>query len=436
MEINRQIPEWALPYLEPHRYKGLKGGRGSGKSHFFAELAVAQMVADPYTDFLCLREVQQSLRFSAKKLIETKIEAMGVGHLFKPVEKEIRRIGVAGTSTGIMVFQGMRDYTADSIKSMEGFNRAWFEEAARMSARSLEMLLPTIRTPGSEVWFSWNPGQDTDPIEKFMVANTPPDSILAHINFEDNPFCPAEVFKEAERSRIYDPDRYPHVWLGQYDTKSDDQILGGRWVVEDFEPQFEWDGPYYGSDFGFSSDPQTLITVYVDSVENKLYVWREDWEVGVEVDDLETFFDRQLQPVKRHPNPVIRCDNARPELISHLRRHGYPGAVGAEKWNGSVEDGISKLRSFSQIVIHIDCKRTAQECIDYKYKRDRLTDEVLPVIIDRHNHCIDSIRYAIEPLTKLRARSFWDNLKNVDFRETAFQAPRVDLFTRGREDAG
>lgn len=433
MEISPQVPEWALDFLVPHRYKGVKGGRGSGKSHFFATLAVVQMLADPHTDFLCLREVQQSLKFSAKKLIESKIEAMGVGHHFKIVDNEIRRIGPSGMTTGVMLFQGMKDHTAESIKSMEGFNRAWFEEASRMSKLSLELLLPTIREPDSEIWFSWNPGQATDPIEKFFVESTPPDSVLAHVNFDDNPFCPREVFDEATRSQLHDADRYPHVWLGQYDTKSDDQVLGGRYIVEDFEPQSEWDGPYYGSDFGFSSDPQTLITLYVDSVANRIYIYREDWETGVEVDDLEAFFDRQLMPVKRHPSPIIRCDNARPELISHLCRHGYPGAIGAEKWNGSVEDGISKLRSFDKIVIHMDCKRTAQECVDYKYKRDRLTDDVLPVIIDRHNHCIDAIRYAIEPLTKLRARSFWDNLKNVDFRESDFQATRIDLFTRGRE---
>jgi phage terminase large subunit len=402
--LDIRTPRWGIPYLKPMRYKGLKGGRASAKSHFFAELAVESMLMDPYIDFVCLREILQSLKFSAKKLIELKIHTFGASKYFRILEHEIRRIGTDGTNTGIIIFQGMQDHTAESLKSLEGFNRAWFEEASRMSNRSLELLRPTIREEDSEIWFSWNPDQPTDPIEKFLVENTPENAIVHHLTYETNSFLPEVMREEARLWRQNDPESFAHVWLGEYNTKSDDQILGGKWRVEDFEVDPQWAGPYYGADWGFSSDPNAVIQCYVDDETNILYIRREFWELHVEIDNTEAFFD-QMPKMSR---AVIRADNARPEMISHMKRHNDPRIVAAEKWPGSVEDGISKLRSFASIVVHIDCPKTEAECRLYKYKRDRLTDDILPDIIDKHNHCIDAIRYAIEPLTKKRPVSFWD----------------------------
>lgn len=397
-------PEWALPFLEPKRYKGIKGGRASGKSHFFGELVVETMVMRPKTNIVCLRETQKSLKFSAKKLIEGKIISFGVGGMFRVLESEIRRLDAEGEPVGRVIFQGMQDHTADSIKSLEGFNVAWFEEASRMSQRSLDLLRPTIREEDSEIWFSWNPDQPTDPIEKFLVADPLENAIVAHINFEQNPFCPEIIKAEARLWHKHDPDSYGHVWLGDYNTKSDDQILGGKWSVEPFEIQSDWDGPYYGADWGFSTDPNVVIEVFVDSKANRIYVRREIWGLGVEIEDTPSFFKRMTGAEKY----VIRADNARPEIISYMQRHGYRKMIAAEKWPGSIEDGISKLRSYIDIIVHPDCSKTAEECRLYKYKRDRLTDEILPDIVDKWNHCIDAIRYAIEPLTKMKPLSFWD----------------------------
>lgn len=397
-------PEWAIPFFEPRRYKGLKGGRTSGKSHFFAEMVLEAMIMRPKTDIVCLREIQKSLKFSAKKLIERKIQAFGVGQLFRVLETEIRRVGPDGKALGQIIFQGMQDHTAESIKSLEGFDIAWFEEASRVSQRSLELLRPTLREEGSELWFSWNPDQPTDPIEKFLVENPPDDSLVVHINFEQNPFCPEVAKREAAMWHKHNPESYGHVWLGDYNTKSDDQVLGGKWDVEPFEVKPEWDGPYYGADWGFSTDPNTVIEVYVDIEANRLYVRREIWGLGVEIEDTPRFFKRMAGAERC----VIRADNARPEIISYMQRHGYRKMKSAEKWPGSIEDGISKLRSYVGIVVHPDCPRTAEECRLYKYKRDRLTDEILPDIVDKWNHCIDALRYAIEPLTKRKQASFWD----------------------------
>lgn len=205
-----------MPLLRPARYKGASGGRASGKSHFFAEQAVLAMVADPSLRFVCIREVQRSLKFSAKSLVESKIRTLGVEQHFEILEREIRRVG----GTGVMIFEGMQDHTADSIKSLEGFGRAWVEEAQSISARSLELLLPTIRAPESEIWFSWNPDQPTDPIDSFFAAGVE-GAVRVHVTYRDNPFCPEVMFTEAERLQRADPEAYDHVWNGGY-------FLGGK----------------------------------------------------------------------------------------------------------------------------------------------------------------------------------------------------------------
>lgn len=211
LAILRESPEWADPLQEPARYKGASGGRASGKSHELAAMAVEAMVLDPNLRFVCIREVQRSLKFSAKSLIEKKIEELGVGSLFDVLQTEIRhRYG-----RGVMIFEGMQDHTADSIKSLEGFGRAWVEEAQSISQRSLDLLLPTIRADDSELWFSWNPYQPTDPIDAFF-ASAPPSSVRVHTTYRDNPFCPRVMKDEAARLLALDPDAYAHVWEGGY----------------------------------------------------------------------------------------------------------------------------------------------------------------------------------------------------------------------------
>ena len=211
LDLALDTPVWAEPLLAPVRYKGASGGRASGKSHFFAEMAVESMLCDPSLRFVCIREVQRSLKFSAKALVESKIRRMGLEAYFDITAVEIRRRG----GTGVMIFEGMQDHTADSIKSLEGFGRAWVEEAQSISERSMRLLLPTIRAPGSEIWFSWNPDQVTDPVDAFFAAQ-PVGAVRVHATYRENPFCPDVMRIEAERLELADPALYEHVWLGGY----------------------------------------------------------------------------------------------------------------------------------------------------------------------------------------------------------------------------
>ena len=395
LDLDIPTPAWAVPLLEPARYKGAKGGRGSGKSHFFAELAVEEMVADPDLRFVCIREVQRSLKFSAKSLIEAKIKALGVSHLFEILTTEIRRRG----GDGVMIFEGMQDHTADSLKSLDGFRRAWVEEAQSLSQRSIDLLLPTIRADGSELWFSWNPDQPDDPVDKLLVANRPDNAVVVHVNYTDNPWCPATLREEAERLQRVDPDAYAHIWLGEYDVKSEARVLADKLVVEEFEPGEEWDGPYHGADFGFAQDPTTAVRFWL--ADRRLYVERESYAVGLELDATARRWERDVPGIAEY---VIRADSARPESISHLKRHGVPRIEGVEKWKGSVEGGVAWLRNFDAIVVHPRCRHTADELRLYSYKVDRRTGDVLPQIVDAHNHIIDAIRYGAAPLIRRNQR--------------------------------
>ncbi len=199
------------PLLEPARYKGAHGGRGSGKSHFFGEMLVRECLEQKATLAVCLREVQQTLKDSSKRLIERKIQALGVGSEFKIWKDRIETPG-----DGVIVFQGMKDHTAESIKSLEGFRIADVEEAQTLSARSLSMLRPTIREAGSQIWFRWNPRRKSDAVDEFMRVKKPEGSVIVEANWRDNPWFNAEL--EAERQldlKLY-PDRYDHIWEGGY----------------------------------------------------------------------------------------------------------------------------------------------------------------------------------------------------------------------------
>jgi len=221
-----QIPTARVfqPLLEPSRYKGAFGGRGSGKSHFFGEKLIDDSLCEPGLLSVCIREVQKSLRDSAKRLLESKLQALRLGEAdgFKVFKDVIQTPG-----DGIIIFQGMQDHTAESIKSLEGFKRAWVEEAQTLSAKSLRLLRPTIRsdpTPtssGSELWFSWNPRRKTDPVDMMLRQGTlPTDSIVVKSNWSDNPWFPAVLEQERQDCLIATPDEYEHVWDGGYATNT------------------------------------------------------------------------------------------------------------------------------------------------------------------------------------------------------------------------
>jgi phage terminase large subunit len=408
MIVQTKVPRWAVPLLEPRRYKGAKGGRSGGKSHFFVEQTVARMAADPKRKVVGIREVQRSIRYSVKELVESKIEELGVAHLFD-VQRDVI---LHKRGPGLMHFTGMQDHTADSVKGLESFDEALIDEANQISKRSLRLLTPTMRKQGSVLCFGWNPENEDDPVDQFFRENAGhPDFICAEVNITDNPFVSdtgwAEYVRDRERARknLNDWAIFEHVWHGAYNLMSDRIVFAGKYAVEEFEPQSGWDGPYYGCDFGFAQDPTTFVEKWRHG--NTLYYRRAAGRVGLELDETAKFATDSLPGIEKH---VIRADSARPESISYLARHGLPRITGVDKWKGSVEDGIAFMRSHDRIVIHPEAEPARKEHGLYRYKINKAGD-ILPEIEDADNHYIDAGRYAVAPLIQARGKAVVKELR-------------------------
>ncbi len=205
-----------MPLLQPARYKAIWGGRGSGKSHNRAEALIEDSLYFRSMRTVCIREVQKTLKESSKRLIEDKLQAFNLGEKdgFKVYNEVISTPG-----DGIITFQGMQDHNADSIKSLEGFDRAWVEEAQTLSARSLALLRPTIRAEKSEIWFTWNPRRKSDPVDAlFRAENLPTHSLVVRANWSDNPMFPRVLEQERLDCLQNTPEQYDHIWEGGYVT--------------------------------------------------------------------------------------------------------------------------------------------------------------------------------------------------------------------------
>lgn len=279
------------PLLEPARYKGAHGGRGSGKSHFFAECVVEDSVRIPGLRTVCIREVQKSLKQSAKKLIEDKIQSLGVGDQFEVLNDHIKTPG-----GGVVIFEGMQDHTAESIKSLEGFDRAWVEEAQTLSANSLKMLRPTIRKEGSELWFSWNPRRKVDPVDVMFRQGTPPTgSILVQANWDGNPWFPQVLEQERLDCLNNDPDQYDHIWEGGYVSVADGAYYAKRLA----------EAKAQGRIGKVSPDPLMTIRLFADiggtgARADHFVFWGAQF-IGHEIRVID-YYEVQGQPIDAHLN--------------------------------------------------------------------------------------------------------------------------------------
>lgn len=389
------------PLRRPSRYKGLYGGRGGAKSWTFADLLLKRCVDRPGTRAVCVREIQKSLKQSCKRLLEDRIAHFGLGSKFRILSSQIDTPG-----GGLILFQGMQDHTAESIKSLEGFDVAWAEEAQAISTRSLTLLRPTIRKDDSELWFSWNPRYEDDPVDVLLRVERPPSAIVIKTSYEDNPNFPKVLRDEMEWDRKRDLDKFLHVWGGEYEKKSLARVFD-NWKIEEFDTPTNV-ALMYGGDWGFSVDPSVLVRCW-ERDEHTLMIDFEAYRVKCEIDDTPALFDmvgcddcQSERPCdgkgRGHGSArkaTIIADSARPETISYLRRHGYPNIRAAKKGANSVDEGIIFLKKYD-IVVHPRCKHVIYELTHYSYKVDQRTGLVLAELEDKKNHTIDSLRYAAE----------------------------------------
>lgn len=376
------------PPLGSVRYRVYYGGRGGAKSWSIARAALTHGVNRPLR-VLCVREYQTSIRDSVHRLLSDQIVAMGLEKVYT-VEKS--RIYSEATKTEFLFFGLKRD--PHTIKSLEGVDLCWVEEAHAISSSSLELLIPTIRKEGSEIWFSFNPDQESDPVYSRFVKDPPKSAIVRKVGWSDNPWISKALLDEREDMLRRDPEAEAHVWGGEPWTRSDAQVLAGRYVVEEFTPDDSFGSPLYGADWGFARDPTVLLRFYVK--DSRGYIEYDERGIGWNADETA----RRFRRVPGSEDHTIRADCARPETIAEIKRRGFR-IVGARKWAGSVEDGVEFLRGF-EWVIHPRCEGFIQEARLWRYKTDQRTGDVLPKLIDANNHGPDALRYGLEPMIRKR----------------------------------
>lgn len=398
----------------PVRYRTAWGGRGSAKSHSFAQALVLKGAQSPLR-IGCFREVQLTLKESVKQLLEDKIAAAGLQGFYRSLENEIR-----GANGSQFIFRGLRAIDSDGIKSMEGLDIAWVEEASSVSLKSLSILRPTIRKAGSEIWFTYNPDQPTDPVDVMFrgEAGPPPGSIVRKVNYDLNPwFTASPMAGDMEYDRKRDADAYAHIWLGEYRRNSEARVFR-NWRIEAFETPADA-VLRFGADWGFAVDPTVLIRMFIGRWENGkpvadvkgrcLFIDQEAYKVGCEIDETPALFagnGADWQNPHGHPGVpgsrawLITADSSRPETVSYMKRKGFK-IVPALKGAGSIEDGIEFLKTFD-IFVHPRCKHTITELTLYAWKVDELTGQILPVLADKNNHLIDAARYACEGVRRAK----------------------------------
>lgn len=374
LKLELEVAPPFLPLVNKKcRYKVFYGGRGSGKSWTFARVLLT-FAAMRKIRVLCARELQVSIADSVHKLLCDQIAALGLETLFT-----ITKTGITGNNGSEFIFKGLH-HNVTEIKSMEGIDYVWVEEAQSVSRESWDLLIPTIRNEGSEIWVSFNPFRPDDETYRRFVLEPPAGALVVKVGWEDNPWFPSTLYEEMERCRDADPDAYAHIWGGEPRVISDAQIFRGRYDIMAFETP-ENVRFFHGVDWGFANDPTALIRMYV--TDGILYVDQEAYGTGIELDELPELF-RTIPTTRNWP---IKADSARPETISYMARKGFH-ITGAKKWAGSVQDGIALLKSFTRIVVHPRCVHTADEMRLYSYKVDRINGDILPIPEDAWNHCI------------------------------------------------
>ena len=392
MEIKFEIPEKAYFLLtEKSRYKVLYGGRGSAKSHSMARALLLCALNDKIR-ILCAREYQSSIKDSVHKLLKELIDNLNLNKYFYVTDKSIK-----ANNGSEFIFKGIRKNVQD-IKSLEGVDICWVEEAELTSLESWDTLTPTIRKQGSEIWVSFNPRDIDDITYKKFILQKPDNAIVQKMTYSDNPwFSQTESVAEMEYDKKFNFELYEHKWLGNPKLANDAQIFKNKYEVAEFTTpdikELYQSRFFYGADWGFAEDPTVLIRCFIQ--DRVLYIDHEGYGVGIEILELPQLFE--LVPGSKEG--VIYGDSARPDIISFLRSKDY-NINPAAKGEGSVKAGIDYIKDFEKVVIHPRCKKTIDEFKLYSFKIDRNSGEILPMVVDKYNHCIDSLRYSLSEYIK------------------------------------
>lgn len=405
-------------------YKILHGGRGGGKSWDVAIMLISRANAGTER-ILCCREYMNSIADSSHKLLVDMIYMMNLQNRFTITQNAIR----CHATGSEFIFKGLNKAIME-IKSTEGITLCWVEEAEPVSADHWKILIPTVfRRATSEIWITFNPNSvrgatyqqfvarpklaandngeslvDYETNDRFVVRNAVtgrPEMIVAKVGWEDNHQFPEGLERERAKCERQAPEDYDWVWGGEPRKITDAVIFKRRVKFEAFEEPVGI-RPLYGLDWGFADDPLACIRFYekhdalTDTTD--LFITHEAFGHRVELDEIPEFLDLRIPGIREWP---IKADSAQPSMISHVRNKGF-NIDGAEKWPGSVEDGISHLKAYRNIYVHPRCPKITEEFQQYSYKVDKKhvdedgRPEILPEVVDKFNHGIDAVRYGLD----------------------------------------
>lgn len=397
------------PLLHPSRYKGAYGGRGSGKSHFFAGLMIEEAYRRPGFRAVCIREVQNTIKESVRQLLLDKVRDYGLGGFFSAIEGEIR-----GANGSLIIFRGMQHYNADSIKSLEGYDVAWVEEAQSLSQRSLDLLRPTIRKEGSELWFSWNPEGEDDPVDKFFRGQSRADHALVKANWNDNPWLPAVLRAEKDADYAADPEKAAHIWGGQYNVITEGAYFARLLAEAEDE----------GRIGAFEYDPDIPVdTAWDIGVDDYTAIWFFQ-QNGGEVRAID-YYEVSGEGAKWIVNEAI---NAKPYKYG---THWLPHDVRVREWGGGARRRIDTLRCLGLSPIRVGaqlgpverinasrvllplvsfnrdtCSQGVKRLRNYRRKLNQSLDTYTGPLHDENSHGADAFgEYAVNsPLVKRMTR--------------------------------
>ncbi len=380
------VPNKFLPLYQNYRHKAFHGGRGGTKSHTIGEYVVVKMMSAEERVVGC-RQFQNSIRESSKALVEAKIQKLGVSKAFRILDREIVHV----TTDSRMTFLGL-ERNVESVKSLEGATISWAEEARVIKQESLDIIIPTIRAPGAEMLWSWNPKFRSDPVDSYFRGPIPPPrSVVVEVGHEDNPyFYQTEMPAEKEHMLKLSKQKHDYIWGGGYDEVGEARIFQNTRVGR--VPVPDHCVPLFGLDFGFANDPTALTKLYIIEEAKQIYIAQEAFGYNVSLVDLPDL----LKTVTESTQFPITADSSRPETIDYLNGlgHGF-NVVSSRKGPGSIKAGIEWIQGF-EVIIDPDCVHMQDEAVSYSWKVDERTQKILPIPVDTDNHGWDSVRYASE----------------------------------------
>lgn len=427
LNIDDPIPDKLLFLTrERKRYKVVKGGRGSAKSESIARCLIDLASKKPL-QILCCRGYDNAIKRSVHSLLSRIIKLNKLDNPLLVNHFKIFETKIVGSNGSEFIFSGLQN--VESLQSIDQIDICWVEEASVVDLNTLKKLTPSIRKEGSEIWISFNPESEEDPVyvkfcqyidsegEKKDMPNSyeSKNVILETINWEENPNFPDVLEIERQECLRTMPDEYEHIWGGELNVKSEALIFKGKFEVKEFDyPDInyvEYQRYLQGADFGYTKDPSVLIRAFIqkEGIETNLYIVNEAYGHKIEINGLSSLYN-EIPDVK---DWTIKGDCSEPATISYLAQDydeeteekGFD-IVSCKKFPGSVQAGINFMRSFDKIYIHPRCIKTAREFRLYAYKVDKKTGKIAKrtgadgkskyIILDKNNHCMDGIRYSLD----------------------------------------